>query len=77
MTNTTIHMGMKQFFLISVLLEKYSEVGLLDPMVVLDFSSGSMVKNPPVMQETGVPSLDREEKAWLPTPIFLPGKSHG
>ena len=32
------------------------------------------------MQETQVWSLGREdplEKEWLPTPVFLPGKSHG
>ena len=39
-----------------------------------------MVKNSSAMQETLVPSwvgkiaLIRE---WLPTPVFLPGKSHG
>ena len=39
-----------------------------------------MVKNPPVMQETRVRSLGREdplEKGWLHTPVFLPGKSYG
>ena len=40
------------------------------------------VKNLPAMQETWVGSLglDREdplEKAWLPTPVFLPAESHG
>ena len=38
------------------------------------------VKNPPAMQETQVQSLGWEdplEKEWLPTPVFLPGKSHG
>ena len=32
------------------------------------------------MQETGVQSLGWEdplEKKWQPTPVFLPGKSHG
>ena len=32
------------------------------------------------MQETQVPSLGREdplEKKWQPSPVFLPGKSHG
>ena len=32
------------------------------------------------MQETQVQSLGQEDpwrKEWLPTPIFLPGKSHG
>ena len=39
-----------------------------------------MVKTPPAVQETWVQSLGREdplEKEWLPTPVFLPGKSHG
>ena len=34
-----------------------------------------MVKNPPAMQETRVWSLGQEEE--LPTPVFLPGESHG
>ena len=32
------------------------------------------------MQETSVQSLGWEdplEEAWLPTPVFLPGESHG
>ena len=42
-----------------------------------------MVKNLPAMQETqetGVPSLsggDPLEEGMAPTPIFLPGESHG
>ena len=39
-----------------------------------------MVKNLSVMQETQVRSLSWEdalEKEWLPTPVFLPGESHG
>ena len=39
-----------------------------------------MVKNLPAMWETQVRSLDQEdplEKEWLPTPVFLPGESHG
>ena len=39
------------------------------------------VKNPPAMhQETQVRSLGQEdllEKEWQPTPVFLPGESHG
>ena len=39
------------------------------------------VKNPPAMQqETQVRSLGQEdllEKGWQPTPVFLPGESHG
>ena len=39
-----------------------------------------MLKNPPAKQETGVRSLGQEdplEKGTEPTPVFLPGKSHG
>ena len=40
------------------------------------------VRNPPAAQETEtwVRSLGQEgplEKKWQPTPVFLPGKSHG
>ena len=38
------------------------------------------VKNPPAMQETPVQSLGWEdplEKEWHPTPVLLPGESHG
>ena len=37
-------------------------------------------KNLPAMHETWIQSLCREdplEKVWLPTPVLLPGKSHG
>ena len=39
-----------------------------------------IVKNPPAMQETQVPSLGQEDpwrREWLPIPIFLSGESHG
>ena len=39
-----------------------------------------MVKNLPVMQETWVRYLDREDtrrREWQPTPVFLPGEFHG
>ena len=37
-----------------------------------------MVKNLPAMQETWVLSLSWEDpRAWQPTPVFLPGESHG
>ena len=38
------------------------------------------VKNPPVMQETWVQSLDEEDprrRKRQPTPVFLPGEFHG
>ena len=39
-----------------------------------------MVKHLPTMQETQVQSLGWEiswRRKWQPTPVFLPGKSHG
>ena len=39
-----------------------------------------VVKNLPALQETWVRSLSQEdpqEKEMQPTPVFLPGKSHG
>ena len=50
----------------------------------LQYSWASLVaqlaKNPPAMQETWVSSLGREdplEEGMQPTPVFLPGGSHG
>ena len=46
----------------------------------MGFPGGSALKNLPVMQETPVRSLGQEdllEKEMTPTPVFLPGKSHG
>ena len=47
----------------------------------MGFPFGSVVKNPPAMQETWVPSLGGEDSPGegngKPTPGFLPGKSHG
>ena len=47
------------------------------------FPGGSMVKNLPAMQETRAGSLGQTDpmipwrREWQPTPLFLPGKSHG
>ena len=44
-----------------------------------DFPGGSVVKNPPAMQETSVQSLGWEdllEEEMQPTPVFSPGKVH-
>ena len=47
------------------------------------FPVGSVEENPPAMQETQemqVQSLGGKipwRKAWQPTPVFLPGESHG
>ena len=45
----------------------------------MDFPDGSDSKELPVKQETQV-SLGQGyplEKGWPPTPVFLPGESHG
>ena len=50
---------------------------------IWDFPGGSEVKNLPAVQEKQeiqVRSLDRKipwRRAWLPTPVFLPGESQG
>ena len=39
-----------------------------------------LVKNPPVKQETHIPSPEGGNHwriKWQPTPVFLPGESHG
>ena len=39
-----------------------------------------MINNPPAIRETWVRSLGwkiRWRRAWQPTPVFLPGESHG
>ena len=55
-------------------------------LACLSYSEGAcamaqLVKNRPAVQETQVPSLDREVplemRKWQPTPAFLAGKSHG
>ena len=48
--------------------------------VYMSFLDGSAVKNPPAMQEIRVRLLGQEgpwRRKWQPTPVFLPGKSHG
>ena len=53
---------------------------LLRKIKDLDFPSGSDSKDLPAMEETQVQSLGPEdplERKWQPTPVFLPGKSHG
>ena len=44
------------------------------------FHSGSVIKNPPAMQEMWVWSLDLEvcwKRKWQPTPLLWPGEFHG
>ena len=46
----------------------------------LGFPVAQMVQNLPAMQETWVQTLGLEdplEKGMQPTPVFLPGESHG
>ena len=45
-----------------------------------DFPGGSAVKNPPANSGDADLILDQEDpwtRRWQPTPVFLPGKSHG
>ena len=45
-----------------------------------DLRVGHMVKNLPAVQETQVQSLGWKilwRRKWQPTPVFLPGESHG
>ena len=41
-----------------------------------DFPGGSEVKNLPAMLEMQEMQIGKIQ-AWQPTPVFLPGKSHG
>ena len=44
------------------------------------FPAAQMVKNLPAMQESWVQYprwADPLEREWQPTPVFLPGESHG
>ena len=47
---------------------------------MIQYFGTHMVKNLPVMQKTQVRSLGQEDpwrRNWQPTPVFLPGESHG
>ena len=46
----------------------------------MGFPGGSAVKNPPALLETQFRFLSQEDpctRTWQPTPVFLPGESHG
>ena len=49
----------------------------------MDFTSDSVVKNPPAMQKTRRAEFDSWVRKilwrgkWQPTPVFLPGEFHG
>ena len=48
--------------------------------MILGYPDGSAVKNLSAMQDTWVQSLNWEilwRREWQPTPVFLPGESHG
>ena len=52
----------------------------INNMYLYGFPSDSVIKNQSAVQETWVQSLGWEdplEKEMEPTPVFLPGKSHG
>ena len=61
--------------------EYWNGVPLPSPLFHLGFPNDSAVKNLPAMQETQetwVPSLGKIPwRKWQPTPVFLPGTSHG
>ena len=73
-----------QYPLGSELLHNYWEKGATTECE--GFPGGSVVNNPPAMQETWVRSLGPEDprvgripwrRKWQPTLVFLPGKCHG
>ena len=46
----------------------------------IGFSGGTVIKNPPAMQEMWVRPLGRKSpwrRRWQPIPVFLPGRSRG
>ena len=54
-------------------------LNLLRTTLVLGFPGGSVVKNPPAMEETRVrsPGWEDPPEKGMATPVFLPGKLHG
>ena len=57
-------------------------VCISSPLVPLGFQGGSVVKNPPtnavdIRDACSIPGEDPWTSKWEPTPVFLPGKSHG
>ena len=49
--------------------------------ILLGFPGGSVLKNPPTNagEAVSIPGSERSpgEGKWQPTPVFMPGKSHG
>ena len=62
-------------------MELWSFIKLLTTLqFCLGFPGGSPAENLPVIPEMQVQSLSQEalwRRKWQPTPIVLPGKSHG
>ena len=59
---------------------QYFQSHLSFPCLWMTFLVAQMVKRLPAMQETQLQSLGWEiswGRKWQPTPVFLPGKSHG
>ena len=61
---------------------KYAFLQFFSTILQLDFPCGSAIKHPPLqeMQEMWVQSWFGKipwRKTWQPTPVFLPGESHG
>ena len=59
----------------------FQATDFLLPYCLVISPNGSVVKNPPAMQEIQVLSLDQgrfsSRRKWQPTPVLLLGKSHG
>ena len=58
-----------------------NQVCCIPPNILWASLISQLVKNLPVMEETGVQSLGWEDapggRKWQPSPVFLPGESHG
>ena len=61
----------------------YTEMGRNIDLFTASFLGGSVVKkkkSPPAVQDMQIRSLgweDTQRRKWQPTPVILPGKSHG
>ena len=63
-----------------IVIHLFIQWSLWPPLCVGGFSDDSVVKNPPAKQETHVYLWGGKvpwRRKWLPTPVSLPGKSHG
>ena len=65
---------------IPYIMDKSSWVSPLSCSIISDHRVAQMVKHLSAMRETQVQSLGGEDpwrRKWQPTPVLLPGKSHG